>query len=294
MNNIDFIGVAIEDSYISAGLVNLETRKVLDKTSHRKRINPQGTADEIITSWAKVIKEVFLINPENEKKIGIGLTGPCDYDLGLFLRQDKDRYGGLYQKNIKDLLAEKLDIKPSDIRLINDAACFFQGEVFGGAVRGYKKSFGLTLGLGLGSARYSFGKVEDANLWNSRFKEGIAEDYLTSKLLLKRFKELSGIQVNDLLELKNQAPNNPFVQQVFDEFALNLSQFLIEVIKVENPEVILIGGHMESSNRFFFDKVIENVVRQGKRTPILRAVLGERANIIGAASIWYETGSIHS
>ncbi len=293
MSNSIIVGAAIEDSYISAGLVNLETRQLIDSTLRRKKVNPQGEITDIITNWSNVLNEVISLLPSGEKRIGMGVPGPCDYESGFFLNNNRNRYGSLYRLNLKELLADHVGVNQESNRLINDAACFFQGEVFGGAIRGYKKSFGITLGVGLGSARYVNGKVEDANLWKMPFKDSIAEDYLSVRWLINGFKTLSGIEVTDLVEMKRFAPDAR-VQQVFDEFADNLSEFLVEIIRKENPEVVLIGGQMESSNRFFFARVVEGVLAQGIKTPVMKAILGERASVIGAASVWYDQNLLHT
>ncbi len=287
MENNTAIGAIIEDCYISAGLVNLETRKIVQNTLRRRKVDPRASKKVIINSWSNVIKEVAVYSNEKNLQIGLGLPGPCDYVSGLFLNKDIERYGSLYHSNIKELLAIEIDTSPSLIRLINDSVCFFQGEVFGGAVRYYKKSFGITLGMGLGSAFYSNGKVWDANLWAASFKGGIAEDFLSSRYLISRFKDLSGIEVNDLAEMKT-FESSPFVQYVFDEFAANLAHFLTGVIESEAPEAIVIGGNMQASNRFFFEKLTQLLKERKLNTPVFRTFLGEVATVIGAASIWYE------
>jgi len=293
MANSLTIGAVIEDNYISAGLVNLDTRLAISETVRRKRINPSGTADDIISAWGNVLRDVINLNTTGVNQIGIGLPGPVDYSSGYFLSNDAGRYGSLHKRNIIDLLKSELSEFSPEIKLINDAASFFQGEVFAGAVRGYKKSFGITLGMGLGSARYVNGAVEDANLWSMSFKNKIAEEYLSVRWLINRFKELSGIEVLDLVEMKRFSPDAR-VDEVFAEFAQNLGEFLVEVIKKETPEVVLIGGHMESSNRFFFQKAADYVASQGIKTPIMKAILGEKAGIIGAGSVWYDDKQLHA
>lgn len=284
MENNTAIGAIIEDTYFSAGLVNLQTRKIVENSLRRRKIDPKSPKEALISSWANILKEVSIYSKNKDLKLGLGILGPCDYQTGVFLNNDHARYGSLFNSNVKELLAKELGISPSEIRLINDSVCFFQGEVFGGAVRYYERSFGVTLGMGLGSAFYSKGKVVDANLWSAPFKGGRAEDFLSVKYLLTRFKDSSGIEVKDLAEMKTF--DSPYVQQVFNEFADNLSEFLAEVIVAKNPEAILIGGHMQASNRFFFDRLISNLKSKNYTTPVLRTYLGEVATVIGAASVW--------
>ncbi|WP_423147660.1 ROK family protein [Rubrolithibacter danxiaensis] len=292
MNNEIVIGVAIEDAHISAGIVDLETRKVIGSSLQRKRVNPSGSADEIISSWAKVLKDVA--GSASKVKLGIGLPGLCEYDTGVYLMNDKGRYDSLYKSNLKELLSAQMGITPADIRLLNDAACFLQGEVFGGAGRGFRRSLGVTLGVGLGSATYVNGVVQDADLKDMPLFEGVAEDYISIRWLLQRFETLSGIKVRDMIELKQLAATDSRVQLVFDEFAENISQFLVRFISQHNPEIVIIGGFMETFNRFFFDNLTRKMPALGIRIPILRAVLGEQASVIGAASTWYEAKMIHA
>jgi len=286
------VGACIEDTFISAGLVDLESRGLVPNSLRRKRVNPAGSKEDIISAWSGVLKEVMSIPGFSPCKIGIGIPGPVEYEKGIYHTDSKERYGSLDNENIRQLLAAQLSVEEENIKLINDAVSFFHGEVFGGAIRGYKMSLGLTLGIGLGSARYTNGVLEDANLWKMPFGDKIAEDMLSVRWLLNRFKTLSGIEVADLVELKSFA-FEPRVQQVFNEFAHNLAAFLLEVIKIENPEVVLIGGHMESSNKYFFDKMKEMLLLSGVKIPVMRAILGEKASVIGAASTWFSEGKLH-
>jgi len=287
MENLVIAGAAIEDKYISAGLVDFVERQVIPNTLRRKRVDPKASADEIIEKWVECIRDVLSLKPAAEVRLGIGIPNQIDFESGVYLDNDPNRYGCLYQQNIKYLLAEGLRISPEAIQIRNVDANFFQGEVFAGAARGYQSSFCVTLGLGLGTARCGQGGVEDANLWKTPFKNAIAEDYLSVRFLINRFSELSGIEVSDIPEIKSFHPN-PFVEQTFREFGEHLGDFIIQVVKQEKPEMILIGGQMESSYRFFFDIAVNRVRSASIWLPIVKAILGERAYVIGAAAIWNE------
>jgi len=284
------IGVNIEDKHISLGLVNMETRKVVSETVQRKRVDPTASADQIIDNWNTALNAVSA----SSEKLGIGLPGECDYDSGVLLMNDAERYNSLYKNNLKDIFSKAIGSGPENVKIMNDAVCFLQGEVFGGAGRGFKSSLGVTLGIGLGSAIYSEGVVTDANMHSYPFNEGLAEDYISIRWLLARFKELTGIEATDLSELRQLIDTEPAVAQVFEEFAINLAKFLTLFIRQHKPEVVVIGGFMEVYNRFFFDSVIAKMLDQGIRIPILRAILGEQASIIGAACAWYDAAPIHA
>ncbi|WP_212005426.1 ROK family protein [Chitinophaga sp. HK235] len=282
------LGIDIGGSHITAALVNLETRTIDTHSWNRTRVNSQGTATEIIDAWAAVINEAFRdIQPES-RHIGIGMPGPFDYQAGISMMKDQHKYDALYNLNVKNMLAAKLQLDPSTIRFINDAGCFLQGEVFSGAARNYQHVIGLTLGTGLGSATYHGGQAQDADRWCSPFLDGMAEDYLSTRWFVKRYQELSGTAVKDVKELITYIDSDSRVQQVFDEFAHNLATFLIDFIKAESPEAIVIGGNIAQASQLFFPAVIQELEKAHYHTPLLVAALGEKAAIIGAASIWYE------
>ena len=291
------IGVSIQDSHISVGLVDFGTRKVIKGSLQRKKVNNSDSAEAIISAWTKVMNEVSQITKAEITKIGIAIPGVYDYETGVLLnRINGGRYASLYERNLKELLSSQLEIDKSCIRMASDSASFLQGEIFGGAGRGFSRSLGVTLGIGLGSAKYYNRAVENVQMYNMPYLDSIAEDYISVKWVLSRYETLSGNTVNSMMELNQLAATDPKVLQVFDEFGQNLSQFLISFINQSgvNPEVVVVGGHLETSNRFFFDNAVKTMKENGIKIPILRAVLGEEASIIGAASMWYESNAIHS
>ena len=283
------IGINIEDNHISIGLVDIESRKIISNTVQRKRVNPSGSEEQIIATWTTALKEVA----KDSEKIGIGLPGKCEYETGTMLMNDAGRYNGLYQKSLKKIFAGIIGTSTDNVKIMNDAVCFLQGEVFGGSGRGFKSSIGITLGIGLGTAKYQNGVVTDERLQNMDINGREAEDLISIRWLLQRFKELSGIDATDLMQMK-QHEANPQFQQVFDEFAKNLAAFIILFVRQSSPEVVVVGGFMETCNRFFFDSLASIVLVEGIKVPILRATLGEQASIIGAASAWYSEAQIHA
>ncbi|MBS0028885.1 ROK family protein [Chitinophaga sp. 22321] len=287
MNNSTALGIDIGGSHITAALVDLGTRSIIEGTWNRTRINSQGGAAEIIEAWAAVISEVFAKAPAGVKHIGIGMPGPFDYEQGISLMKGQHKYDALYGLNVKELLAAKLNIGPEQIRFINDAGCFLQGEVFSGAGRNYQRVIGLTLGTGLGSASYHDGVANDANRWCAPFKDGMAEDYLSTRWFVKRYQEVSGEAVPDVKALVARIAVDDSIQQLFNEFAVNLAAFLGSFIQAEQPEAIVIGGNIANAANLFFPLLKEELKQQQIVLPIVTASLGEAAALIGAASLWH-------
>ncbi|WP_207532116.1 ROK family protein [Desertivirga arenae] len=287
MSNSIVMGVDIGGSHITAALVDLDTRKVLQDTWTRNNVNSHDEVDEIIQAWTEAIKGAFESLKINITKIGIGMPGPFDYEKGICFVKNQDKYDSLYGLNIKELLAKALGTSPDRIRFMNDAACFLQGEAFGGAGKGFSRIIGLTLGTGLGSSVYSDNMAIDADRWNSPFKESIAEDYLSTRWFLKQYKELSGNVVTNVRVLVALAETDPLAAEVFRQFGQNLGQFLNEFIATENPEAIILGGNIANAYDLFESSLHESISDEFKEIPVFKALLGEEAALIGASSLWY-------
>jgi glucokinase len=222
------------------------------------------------------------------KKIGIAMPNPVDYESGISYIRGIDKYDALYGLNIKELLGASLGISAKDIKMKNDAGCFLQGEAFGGAAKGCKDAIGLTIGTGIGTARYHNAAAEDADLWHSPFQDSIVEDYLSSRWFVRRYKELSGNTIKNVKELSALHDIDQHAQAVFIEFSKNLTMFLTSFIQREKPEVVVIGGNISNASALFFPKVEKLLAQQSINVPIHKALLGEEAAIIGAACCWHE------
>ncbi|WP_256011380.1 ROK family protein [Desertivirga xinjiangensis] len=287
MSNSIVMGVDIGGSHITAALVDLDTRKVIQHSWIRKSVDSHEDASRIISSWGEAIKKAFSALEFEITKVGIGMPGPFDYENGICFIKDQDKYESLYGLNIKELLAEALEVNPDKIRLMNDAACFLQGEAFGGAAKGFSKIIGLTLGTGLGSSIYSQNTAVDANFWNLPFKDSIAEDYLSTRWFIKRYRELSGKVVTDVKYLAKLAISDNDALTVFNEFGTNLGAFLNEFIELEKPEAIVLGGNISNAFNLFEKALRSSINTNFQHIPIFQAKLGEEAALIGASSLWY-------
>lgn len=278
------LGVDIGGSHITAALVDLESRQVVTGSRKRKLVNSQGSAEEIFRDWTEVIEDAFGNTEREVRKICIAMPGPFDYEEGVSLIEEQDKFNALFGMNVKNVLAERLGIAPNQIRFINDAASFLQGEVFCGAGQDEERVLGLTLGTGLGSAICVEGVASDAGLWNSPFREGIAEDYLSTRWFVQRYKELSGLSISGVKELLEGNPS--LVNEVFLEFGENLSLFLLPLIQKYNPGTVVFGGNISNAHEHFLPVVKKQLAAAGVEVALKPAQLNEDASLLGAASSW--------
>ncbi|MDQ0637690.1 glucokinase [Pedobacter sp. W3I1] len=277
------LGVDIGGSHITAALVDLETRTLVKNSIKRSPVNSQENKEVILSAWCDIINKAFQ-NINGTRNVGIAMPGPFNYEEGISLIKDQDKFKSLYQVNVKEELAKRLDIPVENIHFINDAAGFLQGEVFAGAAKGNVSVLGLTLGTGLGSSLCLNYKAFDADLWNSEFLDGIAEDYLSTRWFVKRFNQLSGKVVAGVKELVEIVETDHHATMVFMEFGYNLAQFLIPIIKEHKIDTVIVGGNIAQSFSAFAPELIATLKGNGIDTQIKISELKEHAALIGAAS----------
>ena len=287
MDNL-VLGVDIGGSHITAALVNVSSGVLLNETLVRTAVDPEGTADEIITAWSVVISKALSFISKNNILIGIAMPGPFDYKEGISLIKEQKKFRSLYGLNVKKLLAGKLSIDNYQIHFLNDACSFLHGEILGGAIKGIKNAIGITLGTGLGSAFYINGDCSDAALWDMQFKEGIVEDYISTRWFTKEFEGRYGIPVKGVKEMIGVIKEDSSKAVIFEDFGKNLALFLIELYKKTNVDTIVLGGNISKTSDHFL-AVVHNYLQQADiKLDIRTSEIGEAAILIGAAGDAYE------
>lgn len=286
MNDYKAAGIDIGGSHITAGMVDLKNRRLVENSISRKHVNSKGSAEEILDAWAEVIDKLFSAYPFIQKKIGIAMPGPFDYKEGICLIKGVDKFENLYNLNIKKLLAEKLEISSENILMMNDASCFLKGEIFSGSAVNCNNVIGVTLGTGLGSARFHSGQTFEGDLYFSPFKNGVAEDYLSSRWFLSLYKETTGRSAKNVKELSEKISEEPGIKALFAEFGKNLGHALYNYAQKHNCETIVIGGNIANAWELFIPETKSILAMLPKTIAIKKAGLGEESALIGAASLW--------
>ncbi|HEX7905322.1 MAG TPA: ROK family protein, partial [Chitinophagaceae bacterium] len=157
-----------------------------------------------------------------------------------------------------------------------------------GAGIGYNRIIGLTIGTGLGSAIAIDGEVKDADLWRSKFKDSIAEEYLSARWFLKRYRELTGNAVKDVRQLALLGREDSGAQNIFKEFGINLGAFLLPHTMMHKIEMIVLGGNISKSYSLFSSTLNDYFIAEGIKIEVRTAGLWEDAALIGGASRFFE------
>jgi glucokinase len=252
-------------------------------------IESKGSATEILDTLARIITS-HLQKCRDVRGIAFAFPGPFDYEKGICLIQNQQKYDALYGLDISTNLREILDMPDLEFRYRNDAEAAILGEALYGAGMPYSRLIGLTLGTGLGSAFVADGKLitDDANIpyhgWLYSIPIGVqrADDVFSTRGLLARLRE-HGIHVTDIAS----APRNPekttcALAEAFESFGSDLGAFLKPFISDFGAEAILVtGGIAEAWDRFAPSLI------QSLSVPVLKGTLGRGAALLGAASLYF-------
>lgn len=289
MNHVNTaLGVDIGGTHITAALIDLQRKTVIASTIKRASVNAAGTVEEIIESWSNCMREAK--GDVEIESICIAIPGPFEYESGVSLMRGQDKYESLFELNVKHLLSKSLSFPAQQIFMDNDAACFLQGEVFGAIVPNDDSDtvVGITLGTGLGSAVYRHERSRNADMWCWPFKDGIAEDYLSTRWFVQRWKQLTGEHILGVKELTLKDTNNANVKIIFDEFAGNLEEFLSTFIEKESASAVVIGGNIAKAFDWFGVEVLKNLGRKFSKIKVEQAKQGEEAQLLGAVGSWLQ------
>jgi glucokinase len=288
MENI-VIGIDIGGSHISVCMVDTGKAEWLDHSFVRVKVDPHGSARNIIETWAAAIASCMKQVPLSHYRIGIAMPGPFDYAKGISLITGLHKFESLYGLNVKQLLAQQLGIPVEHIRMVNDASAFLLGEVMCGAGKGHSRAAGVTLGTGLGSAGFFEDAIRDGDLWCTDFKSARAEDYLCSRWFVQEYEALGRADSKTINGVKDLAPlfhTDPEVRSLFTTFGRHLAEVLLMKYPPAIQDVIIVGGNITKAWDLFIPATLDWCREQGVELNIRPALLGENAAVAGAAFLW--------
>jgi glucokinase len=221
----------------------------------------------------------------------LAMPGPFDYAKGVSWMKHKMPY--LYSVNVSEALAARFGWKPSQVRFLNDAAAYLLGEVGAGAAKGVKRVVCFTLGTGVGSGFAVDGKVvtegkgvpPGGEIWNVPYDGGIVEDQISTRALLKAYKECKG-RDREVASIAHYATGGePAAREVFEAFGKNLGVALKRLLADFAPDVVVLGGGIARSAYLFLPAMQAQL--EGAQFDVRIAELGDNAPLAGAGVAWF-------
>jgi glucokinase len=225
------------------------------------------------------------------------MPGPFDYVKGISYIKGVAKYENLYGVNVGEAISANLGLgNDTSIRYINDASAFAVGEAWAGSAKNYERSVSITIGTGFGSA-FIADKIPVCDgpqvprigcVYHLPYKEGIADDYFSTRWFLRQYKEITGREVSGVKELASLPDKDKTVRGLFTEFGEKSARFLAPWLKIFEAEILVIGGNI--SNAWdLFGKTFERTLKdENWNGDVALSKLKEDAALFGSAYLFNE------
>jgi glucokinase len=293
MNKNIAIGTDIGGSHISCAAIDLVSGKIIRDTLTERSVDNQAPASDIIGIWTQALSAVLAKIPhDNVKGIGFAMPGPFDYVKGICYIRGVAKYENLYGFNITEAIASSLNTLDGFlIRFMNDASSFAVGEAWTGSAAKFNRSLSITLGTGFGSAFIS-NRIPIVDgpevpklgcIYHLPFKDGIADDYFSTRGLLSRYKKLTGKELPGVKELAAMAETDKSVMDLFTDFGDNAGLFLAPWLNKFKAEILVIGGNISRAYNLFGDVLEDRLKKENCFCEVTISKLKEDAALLGSA-----------
>ncbi|MBS1669573.1 MAG: ROK family protein [Bacteroidetes bacterium] len=286
-----YLVAEIGGSHLSSALCG-EQGNLLFNSYFSRKLDASQKPNQILSQWVDVLNH-SLSQKGDADIIGlaIAMPGPFDYEKGICLMSGVNKYDQLFGVNIMEFFRSHLNIpRQAPILFSNDASCFGLGEAYH-CKDGYPRQIALTLGTGLGSAFVHNKKLangmegvpDSGFLYNTAFKNGIAEDYISTRWLEKEYAAQTGKNLG-VEEMAGKAINekDTIAIQLFRVFGNNLAECLSPWIRSFEPDLLVLGGNISKSNGLFLPDMKKRFSELGVEIPIKISWQTEESAMIGA------------
>ncbi|MBK7215413.1 MAG: ROK family protein [Bacteroidales bacterium] len=292
------IGADIGGSHICCAAIDLSTHKIIHGTYREEKINNKASAEEILGGWSKALSgSLSGFDKSLLAGIGFAMPGPFDYANGIALFKRVEKFDNLYGVNVSEELRKLMNLDASiPFRYINDATAFAIAEAWVGKAGNYDKMIALTLGTGFGSAFVDHGipvtegetVAEMGCVWHIPFKDGIADDYFSTRWFIKNFEVKTGKTVHGVKDIADMINTEPAALELFEEYGSNMGHFLAPWIRKFDANVIVMGGNITGAFGIFGKYLQKALEDNDLHVQLLLSDLKEDAAIMGGARLLVE------
>jgi len=292
------IGLDIGATNLKAVLVNSQGKILIFS---KIKTEAESGGKKVVQNIKNLI--ILLLNQAKTKKIsvraiGVGSPGPINFVKGEII--SPPNLPGWHDLPLKKILKKEFNLP---IFLDNDANCALLAEKWLGAAKKFNSVLLLTLGSGIGGAfikknhlyrgkngqgaEFGHLKIHPKGKKCNCGSRGCLEAYASATALRKMALEtdLKITEVKDIFILARQ--NNPKAKEILREMIADLALALKILTKTFQPEAIILGGGMMESADLILPQLEAEMKknRGNSKITILKAELGEKSGVIGAAKL---------
>jgi glucokinase len=289
------IGIDIGGSHISCGAVDLNSNELIPGTCFESKVDNKASADVILKSWVGAIKLTMdVVGKEHVTGIGFAMPGPFDYAKGIALFERVEKYLNLYGVHVDNEIRSRLGLPQNmPVRFINDATAFAIAEAWIGVGKDFSHVIALTLGTGFGSAFIADGipvlegetVPEMGCVWHLPFREGIADDYFSTRWFERSYLKLAGRKVDGVREISELFDYDVVARDLLIEYGTNMGNFLAPWIRKFGAGEIVIGGNITGAFDKFGNYLMQSLANHKITAGVSLSILRENAAIIGSARL---------
>ena len=287
------VGIDLGGTKVEACLVD-ETREILVRK--RRPSEPGLGRERVVSNILELVAETAGGSPYE----AVGLGTPGTYSAAADIM-----YGAphtpLYEKpGLVSLLRSRLAVP---LVVENDANCLALAEFFAQCHGRYATVMAVILGTGMGSGLVLGNRLHRGPHGNAGEightsiaidgrlcecgRRGCGEAYLSGPSLGRRYAELAGAALPPEKIFERYEAGDPHARRVFEESVRIMGELFANCVNTLDLEAIVLGGGV-SNIPLWYDEVPPVMNRAlfgvpGREIPVLKAVLGDSAGVLGAA-----------
>ncbi len=287
------VGIDLGGTKVEACLVD-ETRAILARK--RRPSEPGLGREKVVWNILELVAETA--GPARYEAVGMGTPG-------TYSAADDIMYGAphtpLYERpGLVSLLRSRLDVP---LVVENDANCLALAEFFAQCHGRFSTVMAVILGTGMGSGLILGNRLHRGPNGNAGEightsvaidgrlcecgRRGCGEAYLSGPSLGRRYAEIAGEALPPDKILERYEAGDPHARRVFEESFRVMGELFANCVNALDLEAIVLGGGV-SNIPLWYDHVPPVMNKAlfgipGRTIPILRAVLGDSAGVLGAA-----------
>lgn len=290
-SNSRIILLDVGGTFVKASL-GIPGKGAVDGTFTYTPISSDGTAEDIEDAFRTAVGGRMNAAADEGHEVSavcVAIPGPFNYHDGIFLMTHK--FMSVYGKSFREILG---DIIAPDMRLafIHDVNGVLLGALASDPSLRNGNVAVSTFGTGLGFAYAVEGKVQESetgspakNLWNVPYKDGILEDYVSRRAILRFYAELGGslAEGEDVKEISIRAREGEVCaleafRQAGRHYAAGAKGLIVDL----GIKHLMFAGQIAKS----FD-LMEDEIRKGLGESVRISVLDDIQGtvLIGAASL---------
>jgi glucokinase len=251
-------------------------------------VDPHAAAEALLGLFTDVIaRHAGEADTLGLRGVCFGFPSPFDYANGVCWIRGVEKFESLYGVDLRAELGRRLCMTPASIRFRNDAEAAVVGEARYGAGRPFRRSVGITLGTGLGSAFVEDGEpVEEearvppeGKLFPQIFRGHRADDWFSRRGLEGRLRE-AGLPIDVRAAAGAARAGNAVAAGLFQRFGEELGAFLAPFAERFSADVVLVLGRIAGA----FD-LFGPAMRSALAVPVLTGSRPDDAALLGAAEM---------